>query len=110
MLHYVTRELHSYTIDQFLVSCRRSKMTPPSFLRPLTYESLLAVKQAPIGNYVFTDLDRLSDYEIDAVTEIARAIRAADPNALISNWPNRVLGRYALLRRLYEAGLNSFAV
>lgn len=110
MLYYVTRELHSYTIDRFLNSCRQSKIAPPAFLRALTYETLLAVKHAPIGNYVFTDLDRLTGYEIDAATEIAMAIRAADQNALISNWPNRVLGRYALLRRLYEAGLNSFEV
>jgi hypothetical protein len=110
MLYYVSRELHRYTIDRFLNSFRLCRLAPPEFLRVLSYETLLAVKRAPIGNYVFTDLDRLTGYEVDAVTEIARAIRAGDGNALISNWQNRVLGRYALLRRLYESGLNSFNV
>jgi hypothetical protein len=110
MLYYVTRELHSYTIDDFLACFRRCGIAPPDFLRPITYEALFANKRAPLGNYVFTDLDRLSGYEIDAATEIACAISSADPGAAIINWPNRVLGRYALLRHLHEAGLNSFGV
>lgn len=107
MLHYVARELHRYTIDGYLGAHRKAGVALPVHIRPVSYETLLAVKHAPVGNYVFTDLDRLSGYEIDAATEIAKAVQAADPSALISNWPNRVLGRYALLRRLLEAGINS---
>jgi hypothetical protein len=110
MLHYVTRELHRYTIDKFLASYRVAGIALPIAIRPVSFETLLAVKRAPVGNYIFTDLDRLSGFEIDAAAEIAKAIHAADPGAMISNWPNRVLGRYALLRRLREAGINSFGV
>ncbi|HEY3149601.1 MAG TPA: hypothetical protein VGJ75_24770 [Dongiaceae bacterium] len=110
MLHYVTRELHSYTIDRFIDSYRGSGVTLPVALRALSYETLLALRRAPIGNYIFSDLDRLSAFEIDAVSEIAKAVHAADGRAMISNWPNRVLGRYALLRRLQESGINSFGV
>jgi hypothetical protein len=110
MLYYVTRELHSYTIDRFLHAYRRSRVRLPAAIRALSYETLLAVKRAPIGNYIFSDLDRLSGFEIDAVSEIAKAIHGADGRAMISNWPNRVRGRYALLRRLREAGINSFGV
>lgn len=110
MLYYVARELHRYTIDRLLSTIRKAGAKVPDHLRVLTYEELLAVKRAPVGNYVFTDLDRLTAYEIEAATEIARAVHAADERALISNWPNRVLGRYALLRRLHEAGLNGYNV
>jgi hypothetical protein len=110
MLCFVTRELHAYTIEKYLNSFREAGMAPPAFIRPLTYETLLALKRAPVGNYVFTDLDRLTSYEIDAVTEVARALRVREPQAAISNFPNRVLGRYTLLRRLYEAKLNSFNI
>ncbi|WP_119300828.1 hypothetical protein [Dongia deserti] len=109
MLYYVTRELHSYTIDDFLACFRRCGLVAPDFVRPISYEALFANKCAPIGNYVFSDLDRLSGYEIDAATEIAKAI-ASVPGAVVVNWPNRVLGRYALLRRLYENGVNSYDV
>jgi hypothetical protein len=71
---------------------------------------LLALKRAPLGNYVFTDIDRLSGYEIDAAAEIARSVARAAPSALISNPPHRVLNRYRLLRRLHESGVNSFNV
>jgi len=110
MLYYVARELHRYTIDEFIDYFGRCGLKAPAFLRVLGYETLFANKRAPIANYVFTDIDRLSGFEIDAATEIARAISAAAPDAAIINWPNRVLGRYALLRRLQEAGTNSFGV
>lgn len=110
MLHYVTRELHRYTIDAFLDAYREAGIALPLAIRPVSYETLLALKRAPVGNYIFTDLDRLSGFEIDAAAEIAKAVAAADPRAMISNWPNRVLGRYALLRRLRDTGINSFGV
>lgn len=106
MLYYVAREQHRYTIDRLLGSIVQAGRQPPDHLRVATYEELLAVKRAPIGSYVFTDLDRLTPYEIEAAAEIARAVQNADERAIVSNWPHRVLGRYALLRRLHEAGLN----
>jgi hypothetical protein len=110
MLYYVARELHRYTIDEFIDFFGRCGLKAPDFLRVISYETLFANRRAPIGNYVFADLDRLSGFEIDAATEIARAVSVAAPDASIVNWPNRVLGRYALLRRLNDAGMNSFGV
>ena len=110
MLYYVTRELHAYTIERLLASLESSWLPRPDFIRTATYETLFALRHAPIANYVFTDLDRLTGFEIDAATEIAKSLVAADPTVRISNWPNRPAGRYTLLRRLYEAGLNSFNV
>lgn len=110
MLYYVTRELHAYTIDRLLTSLETSWLPRPDFIRTTTYETLFAVKRAPIANFAFTDIDRLSGFEIDAATEIAKALTAADPSIRISNWPHRVLGRYQLLRRLHEAGINSYNV
>jgi len=110
MLYYVTRELHSYTIDKLLGSFATSWLPRPEFVQQVSYETLLALKHAPIGNYVFTDIDRLSGYEIDAASEIARSVARAAPSVLISNPPHRVMNRYALLRRLYECGINSFNV
>ena len=110
MLYYVTRELHAYTIDRLLSSLQTSWLPRPEFIRTTTYETLFALRCAPVANYVFTDLDRLTGFEIDAATEIAKSLVAADPTVRISNWPNKPAGRYTLLRRLYEAGLNSFNV
>lgn len=110
MLYYVAREQHRYTIDRFLSSLREHWPQPPNFIRCICYETLFTLKRAPIGNYVFTDIDRLSGYEIDVAAEIVKGLLKASPNVNVVNHPQRVLGRYALLRRLYEAGMNSFNV
>jgi hypothetical protein len=110
MLYYVTREQHSYTIDRLLASFTGEWLPRPAFIRTISYETLFDLKRAPIASYVFTDLDRLTGFEIDAATEIAAAVAAADPGIRIWNWPNRTLARYPLLRRLYETGINTFNV
>lgn len=110
MLYYVTRQRSARTINKLLKSFDNSWLPRPDYIQPVSYETLFALRRAPIGHYVFTDLDRLNGYEIDAACEIADALVKAAPMARISNWPNRPLGRYHLLRRLYEAGLNSFNI
>lgn len=110
MLFYVTRERSAGTIRRLLKSLETSWLKRPDFIRPVSYETLFELKHAPIANYVFTDFDRLSGYELDTVGRLANTLIAADPTVRISNWPSRAMGRYQLLRRLYEAGINSFNV
>ena len=50
MLYYVTRELHAYTIDRLLNSLQNSWLPPPEFIRTTTYETLFALRRAPIAN------------------------------------------------------------
>src|SRR5262245_6255516 len=78
MLYYVVRELHRYTIDKFLTGLSASGR-PAHNIGVATYETLFALKRAPIGNYIFTDIDRLTSFEIDAAGEIAKGLRKADP-------------------------------
>lgn len=110
MLFYVTKERTSRTIRRLLKTLETSWQQRPAFIRPLSYETLFELKRAPIANYVLTDFDRLTGYELDTVGRLANALVAADPTVRISNWPSRAMGRYQLLRRLHEAGLNSFNV
>ena len=49
MLYYVVRELHRYTIDKFLNGLR-GKQDVSEFVRVATYETLFALKRAPLGN------------------------------------------------------------
>src|SRR5919108_466621 len=89
MLYYVAREQHRYTIDRLLRTIADAGRQPPDHLRVATYEGLLAVKRAPIGSYVFTDLDRLTPYELEAATKIAHAVQNADERAIeINTNPN----------------------
>src|SRR4029450_221026 len=77
-------------------------------LRHVTYERLFYSMKAPVGHYVFTDIDRLSHYEKETVIGLADALRRAHPAVRILNDPRKVLERYPLIRLLAEKGLNRF--
>jgi hypothetical protein len=80
-------------------------------VRQLSYEELLMARRGPVGHYVFTDLDRLSRYELDGVAAFAAALGRAAPGAHILNAPARALAdRTALLRALERHGINDFGV
>lgn len=75
----------------------------------ITYEELFLKQRGPIGHYIFTDLDRLTRYELDELGAFARALQRAEPNATILNDPARIaVDRTSLLRRLHDAGINDF--
>ena len=75
----------------------------------ITYEELFLRRRGPIGHYIFTDLDRLTRYELDELGAFARAMERVEPAARILNDPARiVIERTSLLRRLHEAGINDF--
>lgn len=107
MIFYVTRAGHSYTMWRFLRGYGRRKL---GFVRPIYYEKLFTSHRIPVGHYIFTDFDRLSQYEIQYAAEIARALQAHDPRIRILNDPASVHERYAMLRELRRAGINDFDV
>ncbi|HLJ22146.1 MAG TPA: hypothetical protein VKU84_18205, partial [Stellaceae bacterium] len=58
------------------------------------------------ATYVFTDIERLSPWELRLAAETYRTLRSAGLSCL--NDPARVMGRYELLRTLHRAGINPF--
>ena len=70
----------------------------------LHYDEVLGKPSLVPGTYVFTDIDRLSTA---ARTEAARLYRRLQENGCrVLNDPARVRTRFALLRKLHQAGLN----
>jgi hypothetical protein len=100
--------------ERFIKLGGHLKQSLPEDLRrrftTLSYEELLFERAGPIGHYIFTDFDRLSRYEIETVMRFVRALREAAPEARILNHPLQALERTALLRALFEAGINDFDV
>jgi hypothetical protein len=103
MLYYLCREAHQYTIQKFLGALPRVQRPR---LEIATYERLFATRRVPLGHLIFTDLDRLTPYELEVAESAARAVIKRAPQARIYNSPASVRLRYQLLRRLYERGLN----
>jgi hypothetical protein len=99
----------------FLVACGHKYTTanvsglkgaPPTSV--LSYHRLFRRRTLRHATYVFTDFDRLNFWELQLATLVYNRITAAGWQPL--NNPARVRQRYALLRRLYEAGINQFGV
>ena len=75
-------------------------------MRFLSYDRLLASPRLPKGIYVFTDIDRLSLYELELASVIHRELAAG--GAAVLNDPATVLTRFDLLRALHREGINDF--
>jgi hypothetical protein len=105
MILYVCRARHRYTIDRFLrvVPAERQGM-----LDVMTYENMFATLSIPPANLIFTDFDRLSQYELEIAATAAEQMRLAYPEARILNHPAKFLQRHELLEQLWHSGINPF--
>jgi hypothetical protein len=74
----------------------------------LSYDRLFRRRFLREAVYVFTDFDRLNHWELHLAATAFNAISASGWQPL--NNPAQVRQRYALLRRLQEAGINDFGV
>lgn len=95
------------TIDVFL-----NKVAPEAkaFITPLTYEKVFRIKKIRLGTYIFSDLERLNNFELEAAAEIWSALEKYLPNIKLLNHPLKAMRRYHLLRCLHDQGLNDFNV
>ncbi len=75
----------------------------------VSYERAVLRSEWQAGAVVFSDLERFYSTQFREVTALHRRLAATGRVALL-NSPSRTLGRYALLRRLREDGINSFDV
>jgi hypothetical protein len=105
MIHYVCRAIHRYTIKDFLLALPADYS---GLISVLPYEEIFAARALPPTNLIFTDLDRLSQYELEIAASGAEALRQARPEAQILNHPARFLQRHDLLEWLWHEGLNPF--
>jgi len=78
----------------------------PVRVRLLTYAELLRAKTIPRATYVFTDMDRLSLWDLRIAAGAYRRLHSHGLRVL--NDPARVTSRWGLLRRPHLAGINNF--
>jgi hypothetical protein len=105
MILYVCRARHRYTIDKFLPVLPAERQ---GMLKVMTYEDMFATSLIPPANLIFTDFDRLSQYELEIAAAAAEQMRSAYPEARILNHPARFLQRHELLTHLWHLGINPF--
>jgi hypothetical protein len=103
MLLFITCHGHSYTVKSLLEGTFGAP-TPPCEVT--TYEELFHADCTRQAVHLFTDIERLYDWELVLAADLYRAVRDAGLPCL--NDPARVMARYELLRSLYAAGVNPF--
>ncbi|HKP24916.1 MAG TPA: hypothetical protein VJV39_13700 [Dongiaceae bacterium] len=104
-IHYISTRKHAYTLGIFAALHGGAVA---SFIRILPYAMLPRIRAFRPGPVVFADLDRIPAAARTLHAALADAL-AADGHAVL-NHPRQALGRFALLRRLHESGINDFTV
>jgi hypothetical protein len=105
MIHFVVGAEGSFSIRYYLDeegSALRDTM------RVVLYNELARLDRLPLGTWVFTEIDRLSEAERDMVTVACERLSAANGVARVMNQPRRMLLRHDLLRAAHDAGMNRF--
>ena len=101
MILVVTTRDHRYTHETL-------HREPSLDLDVVTYDRVLKRRSPHKATHIFTDLDRLSDWELHEAALTFRDMKSRGMTAL--NDPARFLGRFGMLRNLHRAGLNGFDV
>lgn len=100
MIVFIHTTEHSYTHKLIIAGAA------PARVEVLTYDTLFSAKSVPRATYVFTDMDRLSLWQLRVAAVIFRRMR--ERRLRVLNDPARALSRWGLLRSLHLAGINDF--
>lgn len=102
----MTRKFH-HPINRFLgtMGARLGKR-----LWPIDYEELFHWRALPVGSYIFADLERLSDADLERAAMVWNTLAGSGHDLRLLNHPLRAMRRYELLRTLHARGINDFDV
>lgn len=107
MLRFLTTRGHEYTAKKLVEREMEGAIVPPCAVE--NYDQFLRRERVPCGVYIFTDIERLTPWEVQVVAEAYGAL-AGDGRCQVLNNPALVMSRYELLRNLREEGINDFDV
>jgi hypothetical protein len=100
MIRFLHTRGHSYTVRNI-----KTASDAPS-IKCVNYDALIRARMLRGGTYIFTDIDRLSFWDLEHVSHLYLQMQKAGLRVL--NNPATVRTRYPLLRALRAAGLNDF--
>ncbi|RWP91776.1 MAG: hypothetical protein EOR12_07480 [Mesorhizobium sp.] len=107
MIFYVCHRLHAYTLASLLLYFRTDLQGSVRFVPYDEREHLLEISR---GTVLWTDLDRLSEAEIEACSNLSQRMKSQQPDLFQLNHPRKSLQRFDLLRMLFADGINDFNV
>ena len=105
MIYILLTHDHDYTISQYLDMWGRELR---GIVKTRFYEDLPFGRPLKPGTYIFTDLERLSDPQLELARITARQLLRRPGDFHVLNEPTTLLRRYELLKKLHDAGINQF--
>jgi hypothetical protein len=107
MIYYLVTQQgdHTYRGSVILDDVRLARR-----FRVLTYDEAFGQRNWQGGAVIFSDLDRLASADVLQATLLYRRLKRARGPIRLLNHPTRTCRRYAVLRRLYDAGINEHNV
>ena len=105
MILFLTARGHQVTVGTLVADALG---VPIPKTMALSYDAVLRAQRVPAATVIFTDIERLSPFELLLASDVFRSLRAAGLRCL--NDPAVVPTRYELLRKLKQAGINPFGI
>jgi hypothetical protein len=100
MIRFLHTRGHEYTVKDVKTAAKGP------LIRCLHYDALIRARTLTAGTYIFTDVDRLSFWDLEHASHLYLQMKSAGLRVL--NNPALARARYPLLRALRAAGLNDF--
>lgn len=105
MILYFVTSREAYTIEKYLAERGRAWQ---GRIKTLHYERLPHIRGFPTATYIFSDLDRLTKAQRLMVRNLSVELTRVVPELPILNDAASFIGRYDLLKLLYDSGINSY--
>ena len=105
MIRILLTRAHGYTVQHYLETWGRDLR---GTVATTCYEDLAFGCRLKPGTYVFSDLERLDDAQLEFAKQIWRTLAARPESFRLMNDPSKVLRRYELLKALHADGTNAF--
>lgn len=105
MIHVLAPRQGIFAMGDFV---RNDHPALAEFVALESYEDMFRRGSVPLGAYIFTALDQLTETETELVCRLHQSLEGAAPALPRLNHPARWKGRLALLDAAFDAGINPF--
>jgi len=105
MIFILLTRAHDYTVQHYLETWGRDAR---GTVTTIHYEDLAFGARLRPGTYIFSDLERLNDAQLELAKLAWRTMAARPDGFRLLNDPSQALRRYELLKTLHADGINGF--
>ena len=105
MIHLLVTRAHDYTVQEYLQIWGRDLR---GRIAACCYEDLAFGPRLAPGTYIFGDLERLTEPQMELARLAWRQMAQRPGDFRLLNDPSKVLRRYEMLKALHAVGINRF--